>query len=81
MPSRDYESTPVADSLGLRQVLLGLASDIEAVRHGTMSPQQALAHAAVAKQLFNGCRLYLQALRDLETPPGETHRAIGHDNA
>lgn len=63
---RDYESAPVSDGLGLKQVILGLAGDLEALRAGTISPNDALARAAVAKQMFNGVRLYMQAIRTLE---------------
>ncbi len=66
MAGRDYESTPVSDSLNLRQVITGLAGDIESLRAGKLSPSQALAHAALAKQVFNGVRLYLQAIRSIE---------------
>lgn len=67
MSERDYTSTPVADSLGLRDVILGLANDLSDLRAGTISPNDALARAAVAKQLFNGVRLYIQAIRSLES--------------
>lgn len=63
---RDYESSPVSDSLGLREVILGLARDLEQMREGKVSPNEGLARAAVAKQMFNGVRLYLQALKTLE---------------
>ena len=66
MAARDYDSTPVSDSLGLRDVILGLASDLQDLRSGTISPNDALARAAIAKQMFNGVRLYLQAMRSLE---------------
>lgn len=62
---RDYESAPMSESLGLRDVILGLVGDIEALRQGAISPQDALARAAVAKQVFNGVRLYVQASRFL----------------
>ena len=62
---RDYEAAPVAESLGLREVILGLVSDLGALRAGTISPQDALARAAIAKQVFNGVRLYVQASRFL----------------
>lgn len=59
--ARDYESSPVADSLGLRQVILGLVADMDSLRAGTISPTDALARAALAKQVFNGVRLYVTA--------------------
>lgn len=66
MPSRDYDSAPVADSLDLAGVIRGLATDLEGMRAKTISPAEGLARAAVAKQLFNGVRLYLQAMHMLE---------------
>lgn len=66
MPERDYTASPVADSLGLRDVILGLAQDLTDLRAGKISTQDAQARAAVAKQMFNGVRLYLQAMRSLE---------------
>lgn len=66
MPERDYTASPVADSLGLRDVILGLATDLKDLRAGKISTQDAQARAAVAKQMFNGVRLYLQAMRSLE---------------
>lgn len=65
--SKDYDNAPVADSLGLREVILGLANDLEGLRNGHISPQDALARAALAKQMFNGVRLYFQALKTLES--------------
>lgn len=66
MAERDYVSTPVADDLNLRDVITGLASDLKQMRAGEISPQEGLARAAVAKQLFNGVRLYLQAVKTIE---------------
>lgn len=66
MPTRDYNTAPVSESLGLREVILGLASDLDALRQGTISANDGLARAALAKQIFNGVRLYLQAVRSLE---------------
>lgn len=63
---RDYESQPVSVQLGLEAVIMGLSSDLTALRSGAISPNDALARAAVAKQLFNGVRLYLQAMKTLE---------------
>ena len=59
--ARDYEQSPVADNLGLRDVILGLVGDMSELRAGRISPADALARAALAKQVFNGVRLYVQA--------------------
>lgn len=64
---RDYKSSPVADGIGLREIVLGLAGDLQDMRDKKISPQEGLARAAVAKQLFNGVRLYLQAFQFLES--------------
>lgn len=72
MAERDYKSSPVADGLGLRAVIDGLASDLQDLRDGRLSPPQAMAHAAVAKQLFNGVRLFLIAHQSL-SKRGTTH--------
>lgn len=66
MAERDYVSTPVADDLGLRSVIQGLASDLQDLRAGKISPNEALARASLAKQLWNGCRIYLQAVKTME---------------
>jgi hypothetical protein len=68
MAPRDYESAPVSESLGLGDVVKGLAADLTELRQGKISPTDALARAALAKQIFNGVRLYLQASRFLEQP-------------
>lgn len=61
MAPRDYETAPVSEALGLGDVVTGLAGDLKALREGAISPNDALARAAVAKQIFNGVRLYLAA--------------------
>ena len=66
MAKRDYVSSPVSDRLGLQDIILGLADDLSAMRAGKISPQDGIARATVAKQLFNGVRLYLQAIKTLE---------------
>jgi hypothetical protein len=79
MSSRDYVSAPVSEILGLRDVILGLSADLDDMREGRISPQDGMARAAVAKQLFNGVRLYLQALKSLEDtarPAGGNRSAI-----
>ena len=79
MTARDYSSSPVSDSLGLHDVITGLASDLEQMRAGKISPQEGIARATVAKQLFNGVRLYLQAAKTLEGAaiPTEAMKTIG----
>lgn len=56
---RDYESAPVTEALGLDRVILGLVSDLEALRAGKISTQDVIARSMLAKQIFNGVRLHL----------------------
>ena len=58
---RDYDSAPVSDILGMKAIIDGLASDLQDMRDKKISPQDGLARAAVAKQIFNGVRLFIQA--------------------
>lgn len=71
MAKRDYESSPVSHELGLKDVILGLADDLKDLRGKRISPAEGLARAAVAKQLFNGVRLYLQAYQMLSAQAGK----------
>lgn len=73
---RDYSAAPVADSLGLRNVILGLADDLAQLRAGKISPADGLSRAALAKQVFNGVRLYLQALTTLEKAARDVSPAL-----
>ncbi len=61
MPKRDYEAAPMTKELGLAGVITGLVSDLEDLRAGKISTGDAQARAALAKQVFNGVRLYLNA--------------------
>jgi hypothetical protein len=61
--------SPVADALGLRVVIDGLASDLQDMRAGRLSAPEALARAALAKQLFNGVRLFLVAHQMAQPKP------------
>lgn len=68
MTQRDYKSTPVSDALGIRGVIDGLASDLQDLRNGTISPVDAMARAHLAKQFFNGARLVLLAMKEIQQP-------------
>lgn len=72
MAERDYKSTPVADALGIRAVIDGLASDLQDLRAGTINPADAMARAHLAKQFFNGARLVLFAIKEMGPPPGSS---------
>lgn len=75
MKERDYKSSPVSDALGIRGVIDGLASDLQDLRAGAISPVDAMARAHLAKQFFNGARLVLLAMKELP-PPQERHSAL-----
>ena len=62
---RDYESTPAADQLGLSSIINGLAADLNELREGKISVNDAIARAHLAKQIFNGFRIYLNASKML----------------
>ena len=68
MTERDYKSTPVVDALGIRGVTDGLATDLQDLRAGKISPVDAMARAHLAKQFFNGARLVLLAMKELQPP-------------
>lgn len=61
MAARDYEIAPVADRLDLDKVIKGLCSDLELLRAGKIGVNDAIARSLLAKQIFNGVRIYLNA--------------------
>jgi len=65
MPPRDYESAPVADGLGIPAIIEGLAGDLEKLRNGEISVNDAIARSMLAKQIFNGVRIYLNGAKML----------------
>ena len=64
---KDFEpyQSPVSDSLGIDKIIFGLAEDLQSLRSGKISVQDGLARAAIAKQVFNGLRLYFQAMQTM----------------
>lgn len=60
---RDYETAPVSDQLGLPQVIEGLIGDLQALREGRISTNDAIARSMLAKQIFNGVRIYLNGAK------------------
>lgn len=71
MQKRDYISAPLTESLGLGGVIAGLVSDLEALRAGQITVSDAVARSMLAKQIFNGVRIYLNGtkmLSDAATP-------------
>jgi hypothetical protein len=63
MAVRDYEAAPVAESLGLIKIIHGLAGDLDALRGGKITVQDAIARSLLAKQIFNGVRIYLNGTK------------------
>lgn len=61
MPARDYETAPVSEHLALDGVIKGLCTDLELLRAGKIGVNDAIARSLLAKQIFNGVRLYLSA--------------------
>jgi len=62
---RDYETAPVSDQLGLPGVISGLIGDLEALRAGKITVNDAVARSMLAKQIFNGVRIYLNGSKIL----------------
>jgi len=62
---RDYDSAPVAAQLGLGGVIAGLITDLEHLRAGQITVSDAVARSMLAKQIFNGVRIYLNGTKIL----------------
>lgn len=60
---RDYDSAPVSESLGLDRIINGLVKDLDDLRSGTISVNDAVARSMLAKQIFNGVRIYLNGTK------------------
>lgn len=78
MVSRDYTSAPVADQLGIPSIISGLCTDLDQLRRGEISVNDAMARSMLAKQIFNGVRLYLNGSKLLadNAQPAKTVAAI-----
>lgn len=63
MAARDYESAPASETLGLVDIIRGLAGDLDALRAGKITVQDAVARSMLAKQIFNGVRIYLNGTK------------------
>lgn len=63
MAARDYTSAPVSDQLGIPQIIAGLVSDLDELRAGKISVNDAIARSMLAKQVFNGVRIYLNGTK------------------
>lgn len=63
MAPRDYESAPASEALGLVDIIQGLAGDLAALRAGKITVNDAIARSLLAKQIFNGVRIYLNGTK------------------
>lgn len=63
MAARDYTSAPVAEQLGIPSIIAGLCGDLEQLRAGQISVNDAMARSMLAKQIFNGVRLYMNGTK------------------
>lgn len=65
MPPRDYESAPVTKDLGLDTVIRSLVDDLNELRAGKITVNDAIARSMLAKQIFNGVRIYMNGTKML----------------
>ena len=63
MQPRDYTSAPVSEQLGLPAIISGLVTDLDDLRAGKISVNDAMARSMLAKQIFNGVRIYLNGTK------------------
>lgn len=79
MAPRDYESSPVPEKLGLASVISGLVNDLEQLRAGKIGVNDAIARSMIAKQIFNGVRIYMNGTK-LLSDSAKTVAAISTSN-
>jgi len=63
MAARDYTSAPISDQLGIPSIIAGLCADLDQLRKGEISVNDAMARSMLAKQIFNGVRLYMNGTK------------------
>lgn len=63
MAKRDYEAAPISAQLALGDVIAGLVADLAELRAGNISVNDAIARSMLAKQIFNGVRIYLNGTK------------------
>lgn len=63
MSARDYTTAPIAEKLGIPSIIAGLCADLEQLRKGEISVNDAMARSMLAKQIFNGVRLYMNGTK------------------
>lgn len=64
--ARDSGAAPLTERFSLDAVINGLAGDLAALRAGRISIEDARVRADLAKQIFNGVRLVVNAQKYLE---------------
>lgn len=79
MAARDYESAPISDRLGIPSIIAGLVADLEELRAGQISVNDAMARSMLAKQIFNGVRIYMNGSKLLSdgAKPVRNAKTIG----
>ena len=78
MAERDYITAPVSEQLGIPNIIAGLVSDLDELRAGKISVNDAMARSMLAKQIFNGVRIYLNGAKMLSD--NATPHALSRDN-
>ena len=63
MAARDYTSAPISEQLGIPLIIAGLCQDLDELRSGRISVNDAMARSMLAKQIFNGVRLYMNGTK------------------
>jgi hypothetical protein len=79
MAARDYEAAPASEALGLVDIIRGLAGDLDALRAGSITVQDAIARSLLAKQIFNGVRIYLNGTKLLSDQARQVGVVSSHD--
>lgn len=77
MAARDYTSAPISDQLGLPNIISGLCTDLDQLRKGEISVNDAVARSMLAKQIFNGVRLYMNGTKMLADAARPTNAIEG----
>lgn len=66
MDDSPSEAAPLSERFNIEAVIHGLASDLQMLRAGKISLDDARMRAELAKQIMNGVRLVINARRSLE---------------
>ena len=78
MVATHTDASPMGERFNLDTIITGLAADLQALREGTISLDDARARADLAKQIFNGVRLVINGERMLQSRAKVVGGAIGH---